>query len=147
MAKSISVSDAYKQFDANLGGLENLGGPFSRTEEPAPKSPASAKNATIGESASSPAEGAVQAGEAAGGEPGRRLCARGTTLHFYEDQVARMEIIRRSMRGKTKVGIIRDALDEYLDNHGWTALLPEETLAEYAEYLRKIEALAGRHGE
>ncbi len=130
MAKSISVQEAYKQFGVSV---KNAATP---DEPPATQEPAAISAPYVPE----PAE---RAQEESAREHARPFASTSTTLKLYKDQRERVEIILNSERGASIVGIIREALDEWLDNHGWSERLDDETLAQYAECRQKIASLGG----
>ena len=118
MAKNTIVQDAY---DATLASaavsMPNLNEIFH--DEP-----------------DAPMEGALE--QAA--EPERVLSDASATVNLFEDQRARIDIIRRST-GVKQVDIIREGVDLWLEQNGGTERIDDETVAEYAATLARLAAL------
>lgn len=66
----------------------------------------------------------------------RKVSDSGSTIYLYEDQKLRLEIVRNS-EGRALVDVLREAVDEYLENHGWMERVDDEAVAEYAESKKK----------
>lgn len=75
-------------------------------------------------------------------EPGRErvLSDASATVNLFEDQRARIDIIRRST-GVKQVDIIREGVDLWLEQHGWTERIDDAAVAEYAATLARLAAL------
>lgn len=79
---------------------------------------------------------------AAEAEPERErvLSDASATVNLFEDQRARIDIIRRST-GVKQVDIIREGVDLWLEQHGWTERIDDDAVAEYAATLARLAAL------